>query len=94
MQGDVKAPRKIAWISKAKGFGILGVLATHTAQVFPVPRGGGVLLAGMYCVQLFFVLSAYLAFKSLDSNRYGGGGIFSISPTNWYGLSLSFIRLD
>ncbi len=73
MQGDVKAPRKIAWISKAKGFGILGVLATHTAQVFPVSRGGGVLLAGMYCVQLFFVLSAYLAFKSLDSNRYGGG---------------------
>lgn len=55
------------WISKAKGFGILGVVVSHTVQRFSVPPYlSSVAYAGSYCVQLFFVISAYLTFISLE----------------------------
>lgn len=58
---------KVDWISKAKGLGILGIVAVHTVQRFVVPEQlDRAAWAGMYCVQLFFVVSAYLTFKSLD----------------------------
>lgn len=59
------------WISKAKGFGILGIVAVHTVQKFVVPSHlSSVASAGMYCVQLFFVLSAYLTFVSLEKTKH------------------------
>ena len=60
---------KKEWISKAKGFGILGVVAVHTVQRFSVSTYlSCIAYAGMYCVQLFFVISAYLTFVSLENN--------------------------
>jgi len=62
---------KTDWISKAKGFGILGVVAVHTIQRFSLSSHSlsNTATAGMYCVQLFFVISAYLTFISLDKNK-------------------------
>lgn len=58
------------WISKAKGFGILGVVAVHTVLRFTVSEYlTSVACAGRYCVQLFFVISAYLTFISLERNK-------------------------
>ena len=58
---------KTDWVSKAKGFGILGIVAVHTVQRFAVPVDlGRVAWAGKYGAQLFLVISAYLTFKSLD----------------------------
>lgn len=43
-------------------FAMLGVLAVHLSQLFPVPALlKSVLGMGAYCVQVFFVISAYLA---------------------------------
>lgn len=62
--------RKTEWISKAKGFGILGVVAVHAVKNFTVPAGlRDVADAGMYCVPLFFVISAYLTFLSLEKQK-------------------------
>ena len=62
---------KTDWISKAKGFGILGIVAVHTIQRFSLSSHSlsNTATAGMYCVQLFFAISAYLTFVSLDKNK-------------------------
>lgn len=57
---------RIDWISKAKGLAILGVVAVHTVQRFNIAFVSSIAFAGMYCVQLFFIISAFLTFKSLD----------------------------
>lgn len=61
---------KTDWISKAKGFAILGVVAVHTIQRFALSFRSlnHTATAGMYCVQLFFVISAFLTFRSLGKN--------------------------
>lgn len=56
----------IDWISKSKGFGILGIIAVHTVQKFNIEHISSIAYAGMYCVQLFFIISAYLTFRSLE----------------------------
>lgn len=57
----------IGWIDKAKGFAILGVVAVHTVQHFNLSKGiTEIAGAGMYCVSLFFIISAFLTFKSFD----------------------------
>ena len=60
------ADKKIDWISKSKGFGILGIVAVHAVQRFGAGALTDLAIAGQYCVQLFFIISSYLAFKSLD----------------------------
>lgn len=59
---------KFEWISMAKGFGILGIVAVHTVQQFDIAFVSDIAYSGMFCVQLFFIISAYLTFKSLDKN--------------------------
>lgn len=60
----------IDWISKAKGFAILGVVAVHATHEFNIHNGITRMAdAGMYCVQLFFVISAFLVFRSLASKN-------------------------
>ena len=61
--------KRIDWISKAKGFGILGIVAVHTLQRFNIAFVSSIVFAGNYCVQLFFIISAYLSFKSLEKNK-------------------------
>lgn len=62
---EVKTLQKIDWISMAKGFGILEVIAVHTVHNFNLPSYVvSVADAGRYCVQLFFIISAYLTFRS------------------------------
>ena len=60
---------RLEWISKAKGFAILGIIAVHTIQRFNVASIASIAYSGMYCVQLFFIISAYLTFKSLEKNN-------------------------
>lgn len=62
---------KTDWISKAKGFAILGVVAVHTIQSFTLDFRSlnHTATAGKYCVQLFFAISAFLTFKSLEKNE-------------------------
>ena len=58
----------IDWIAKTKGFAILGIVAVHTVQQFDVHNGITRMAdAGRYCVQLFFIISAFLIFRSLAS---------------------------
>ena len=64
----MEANGKINWISEAKGFAILGVVAVHTVQQFSVAYVSSIAHAGRFCVQLFFIISAYLTFTSLDKN--------------------------
>ena len=59
---------KVSWISETKGFGTLGIVATHSLICFEPPFFLSVINAGRFCVQLFFILSAYLTFLSLDKN--------------------------
>ncbi|MBP5563078.1 MAG: acyltransferase family protein [Bacteroidales bacterium] len=68
---EFEKSRKTDWISKAKGFGVLGVVAVHTIQRFSVSSHAlsNTATAGLYCVQLFFVITAYLTFVSLDKNK-------------------------
>lgn len=66
MENSLQSKERIDWISKAKGFGILGIVAVHIVQRFDIAFVSSVAYAGMYCVQLFFIISAYLTFKSLD----------------------------
>lgn len=62
--------REIEWISKAKGFAILAVVACHTVQQFAIHNGITRMAdAGRYGVQLFFVISAILAYKSFERNK-------------------------
>lgn len=61
--------KKKTWVSMAKGFGILGVIAIHTVQRFNVAYVSDIAWQGGYCVQLFFIISAYLTFKSLDKHN-------------------------
>lgn len=64
---------EIEWISKAKGFAILAVVACHTVQQFAIQNGITRMAdAGRYGVQLFFVISAILAYKSFESNKITG----------------------
>lgn len=61
---------EIEWISKAKGFAILAVVACHTAQQFAIHNEITKMAdAGRYGVQLFFVISAILAYKSFERNK-------------------------
>ena len=68
MMDSKKQP--IDWITKAKGFAILGVVAVHTIQRFTVSKWVTEIFgAGMYCVSLFFIISAFLSFKSFDEKQ-------------------------
>lgn len=59
----------IDWIDKAKGLAILGVVACHSICPFHLPdRIADIAYSGRYGVSLFFIISAYLTFRSLDRN--------------------------
>lgn len=61
---------KVDWISKAKGFGVLGIVIVHVAQRFNILHTiQNLAYAGMYCVQLFFIISVYLTFKSIEKQQ-------------------------
>ncbi len=60
----------IDWIDKAKGLAILGVVACHSIWPFHLPNViADIAYAGRYGVSLFFIISAYLTFQSLDRNN-------------------------
>lgn len=68
---------RINWISKAKGLAALGIVAVHAGiETLGLNDLTGIgewiyklAASGMYCVQLFFVISAYLTFRSLDKKN-------------------------
>lgn len=60
----------IDWIDKAKGLAILGVVACHSIWPFHLPTIiTDIAYAGRYGVSLFFIISAYLTFQSLDRDN-------------------------
>ena len=60
MENSLQSKEKIDRISKAKGFAILGVVAVHTGQSFTNSYISEIASGGQFCVQLFFVISAFL----------------------------------
>lgn len=64
-----KVNEKMKWISNAKGFGILGIVAVHTVQRFNFSFISSIAFFGAYCVQLFFIISSYLTFLNLDNKN-------------------------
>ncbi len=92
------APARYDYLDALRGWAILGVLATHSAyfagKVFP---GAAIALAGQYGVQLFFVVSAFTIFLTLDRAREHGPRdwtsffirrFFRVLPMFWVGLVL------
>lgn len=68
---EKSVPQRLGWISKTKGFAILGIVAIHTIARFNITGAiFKVASQGLYCVQLFFIISAYLTFKSLDRKHH------------------------
>lgn len=61
--------KKIDWIIKAKGVSILGVVAYHTAGLFDNFKFSIIANSGVFCVQVFLIISAYLTFLSLEKNK-------------------------
>ena len=85
--------KKIDWISKAKGFAILGIIAVHVAQQFELPYISRFLFSGQFCVQLFFIISAYLSFKSSKLQHVCiGGGVWKISFSKIFQIGPCFIH--
>ena len=61
------AVKHIEWIDKAKGLAILCVVACHSCLPFEITGPiAEIARSGQYGVSLFFVISAYLTFLSLD----------------------------
>lgn len=83
---------RISWIDALKGIAISGVVMIHSgaAQMpFPVGEIGGI---GDRGVQLFFLLSAYLAYKSLVDYTSGIQGKMRLPDVvRWW--TKKFVRL-
>lgn len=61
--------KRLDWLDKAKGFAILGVVACHTVNQFTIKGTiANIAQAGMYGVSLFFIISSFLTYLSLDRN--------------------------
>ena len=93
----------IDWIEKSKGFAILGIVAVHTVQLFTLPKGVTEIAgAGMYCVSLFLIISAFLTFKSLEEKhivwttkayfKYLGHRILRLMPVLYIALLWNIIN--
>ena len=60
---------RYSYIDGLKGFAILGIVMTHTkGEAIPVCVGK-IAYFGMYGVQMFFLISAFLTWKSLDNHK-------------------------
>ena len=70
--------RRLLYIDALRGFAILGVIVVHVAGAFPAPSHvlNVILANGGRGVQLFFVVSAFTLFHSLDSKTAGAAGLF------------------
>ena len=86
------------YLDALRGWAILGVVATHgaysTGKAFP---GAGVAFDGRYGVQLFFMVSAFTIFLTLDRAREHGAPdwraffirrFFRVLPMFWVGIVL------
>ena len=79
-----------SWIDSLKGIAILGLIALHT-NLFDLPGIIGEIASyGSYCVQIFFVISAYFSFCSYARN-YDNNTSLVINAKHFY-IS-RFIRL-
>jgi|ERR1035437_2111644 peptidoglycan/LPS O-acetylase OafA/YrhL len=62
--------QRTEWISSAKGIAIIGVLAVHVGQHFNLSRHlKEITESAQFSVQLFFILSSFLIFKSLSAGQ-------------------------
>lgn len=91
-------PVRYDYLDALRGLAFLGVLSIHvaagTGQAFP---GARVAVAGKYGVQLFFMVSAFTIFLTLDRARWKGWRtpaeffvrrFFRVLPMFWVGLVL------
>ena len=91
-------PVRYEFLDALRGWAFLGVLATHCGMYMSGDfRWGNVTGAGRYGVQLFFLISAFTIFLTLDrAQRSGRHGwteffirrFFRILPMFWVGIAL------
>ncbi len=92
-------PVRYDYLDALRGWAILAVLMVHAATHTGVGylAGGNFAVAGKYGVQLFFMVSAYTIFLTLDRARWVGWWtcreffvrrFFRVLPMFWLGLAL------
>lgn len=82
-------------------FAMLGVLAVHFSQQFPIPFVGlkSVMSLGANCVQVFFVISAYLACFSFAKKTASVSGYYKkralrILPTYYAAIVAAMVYVE
>lgn len=97
MMNDHKKDNRSERIDLLRGIGVLLIILVHTAQKYTLPEPIACVCAfGQYACQLFFVISGYLAWKSLSRNNTGvfyQKRAFSIFPGYWITI-LFFLLLN
>jgi peptidoglycan/LPS O-acetylase OafA/YrhL len=93
-----KSPRKLEWVDSVRGWAVLGVIGVHAVQGFPELWRPlyNLLHAGMYGVQLFFVVSAFTMLHSWNSRgqesrrelKFFIRRFFRIAPMFYVGIPL------
>lgn len=84
--------KNITWIDALKGIAICGIVMVHSGGGNLPSVLGTIGSMGSKCVQLFFVISAYLAYVSLDHNFNNRTTEISLSAVKDWWLK-KFMRL-
>ncbi len=88
------------YIDALRGFAFLGVLTVHASQEVKSLPGGYIADAGMYGVQLFFLLSAVTLLRSVSlrsgkerfpTRNFFIRRFFRIAPLFWFGMAFYFL---
>jgi peptidoglycan/LPS O-acetylase OafA/YrhL len=91
--------QKYPYIDALRGLAILGVILVHTGGRFDLPAGAfrDLVQESRFGVQLFYMVSAFTLYLSLDSRREKGFGAFFIrrffrlAPMYWVAVFLYVI---
>ena len=89
--GKSEGAKRFAYIDSLRGYAVLGVLLTHSAQ--QAGAGGGLSAVGARGVQLFFVVSAITLMLSWHERNDGAGPFFvrrafRILPMFWLSIPI------
>ena len=72
-ESPASVPVRYDYLDALRGWAILGVVSVNAAYyIGGAFAGAGLALAGRYGVQLFFMVSAFTIFLTLDRDRWKG----------------------